>query len=288
MLEIQDIQTQLLYAQISRDKIPRLKLDAPVWAAEICSDELTRMLLRYHDNLQTSSDSFIFSHWHQVLLHILIINQDGDNFTGTIQNVVVNKTDSTINNIQFTLTFSTPTATLDDVFAGQETVVLRNEFNIPCMDQKGQFSTFVVKTADGVHHLRNGNLPPRYKAVFSRQRSDRITDLWKAYVECIILKYIPPPQLSQLSVDSSLLLSITLHITTQKSFIVYMKRSDTISATLEFNRNEKNDLEGWEKIVNLESIPEDGKKIITYNVTLSAGHYTFMTLDGRVGLHAQL
>jgi hypothetical protein len=36
--------------------------------AEISNDELTRMLLRYHNEEQKPQDGFIFAHWHQVIL----------------------------------------------------------------------------------------------------------------------------------------------------------------------------------------------------------------------------
>jgi hypothetical protein len=211
----------------------------------------------------------------------LDLNQDGDNYTGHIANVVVNKTATSLNSISFNLSFSTPNATLDDIFAGQETVTLRNDFSLPCMDHEGSFASFTVKTAEGLHHLHNGALPPRYKPVFSRKRVDRITDLWKSKLDHIIVKYIPPPLTAEMHVETSAQLTLTLHITTQKTFTVYMQRSDLQQFDVD------DDVDKWDKIVDLQQI-EEGKNYATFTITLGSGYYNFMTLDGRVGLHGQL
>lgn len=156
---------------------------------------------------------------------------------------------SSLHSISFAIVFSTPTATLDDLFAGQETVTLRNDFNIACMDHKGSFTSFSAKIADGVVHLHNGSLPARYKPVFDRKRIDRITDLWKTKLESLHLKYISPPQSAQLRVENSAQLTLTIHLTTQKKFSLYMNRSIVHELEVEFD-----DTDGWENIVECQEV----------------------------------
>lgn len=72
LLEIQDIQTQLLYTHLGSNSSIKANLvnqEQQIWTAEINSDELTRMLIRYYKSKQTPQDGFIFSHWHQVRVH---------------------------------------------------------------------------------------------------------------------------------------------------------------------------------------------------------------------------
>jgi hypothetical protein len=207
-----------------------------------------------------------------------------------IQNVIVIKTGSNIHNIAFTVVFATGTATLDDMFAGQETCTLRNDFSLPGMHHLGHFSTFSVKMGDKTHTLRNGSLPARYKANFSRKRIDRITDLWKTKIDQIVMKYTPPLQIAELEVEreTTSQLTLTLHITNQKSFRVYMKRNEVEDIGSEVNIEDVSSAkDGWETVVDLQDVLDDGKKNATFVVSLGEGNYSFTTFDGRVSLHAQ-
>jgi hypothetical protein len=175
------------------------------------------------------------------------------------------------------------------MFTGQETCTLRNDFSLPGMHHLGHFATFNVKVGDKTHSLRNGSLPTRYKANFSRKRIDRITDLWKTKFDQIVMKYTPPLQIAQLEVEreTTSQVTLTLHITNQKHFTVYMKRNELEDKELELNIENVSSFEnGWEKIVEFQELLDDGKKNATFVLSLGEGKYNFTTFDGRVSLHA--
>lgn len=136
LLEIQEIQTQLLQANL----LQNAKTDHhhPVttdnstsynWTAETCPDNLTTILLKKHLDPNTIQDPFIFSHWHT----------NGDNFIGIIESVELQMEGPIVKSITFKLNFAEIAATLDDLFSGQETIMLRDDFNVPGMQHLGSF-----------------------------------------------------------------------------------------------------------------------------------------------------
>ncbi|KAJ3270944.1 hypothetical protein HDV01_007274 [Terramyces sp. JEL0728] len=212
LLEIQDIQTNLMEVHFKNTKkkkglIPINKntpaaTDLKVIATETIYDPLAHALFSKYVNPSLEL-SFIFSHWHQ----------DGDNFNGNIEQVELDKEDGQIQQIRFKIKFGTTKATLDDIFSGEGTVTLRNDFNVPEMAPLGRFSLFQTPMNGQYVTVTNGEFPPRYKPVFSRVREDRITDFWKTHFDHIYLAYIPPAQFATIKVPPEKLLGmvLTLH-----------------------------------------------------------------------------
>lgn len=215
LLEIQEIQIHLLELQIrhvhqgsknSNKPTDGLKpaavktsiaLIKKPWTVETQPDGLTRMLLRHYFELDTTGDIFVFAHWHQ----------DADNFTATVEQVEMDITDRNISQITFSLIFPGQTATLDDVFTGEGTVSLRNDFNMEHMRHLGRISSVSINFKNGSSvKFANGELPPRYKPAFARTREDRITDLWKLQLRMVCISYIPPMQVAIVDVDAGMVL----------------------------------------------------------------------------------
>lgn len=130
------------------------------WALEIQDDEHSRMLLRHHFEMAEYDDNFLFSRWHD----------DGDNYYGMISNVKLEyeqvlkskvvalnnrakhagwiesgkipsqNTPQVLKRIVYEVVFAVGNATLDDVFAGEGVVKLRNDFDVTHMNMNGLHS----------------------------------------------------------------------------------------------------------------------------------------------------
>ncbi|KAK6092934.1 hypothetical protein MT418_006926 [Batrachochytrium dendrobatidis] len=242
LLEIQEIQIHLLELQIRHPDNHQAKLvhhftspkfndallaspgglfsnrmEKPIesWNVEIQSDHLTKMLLRNYFDVDLSGDSFVFSHWHE----------DGDNFTGSISDVSLDITDRRLTHITFKINFSEILATMDDVFSGEGSVHLRNDFNILHMHHVGRIFRIRVIFANGaMATFLNGELPPRYKPAFARKRQDRITEMWKTSIKQLVITYVPPLQVAIVDVDQG-------HVLRRVTATIFPRPNGTIPDT---------------------------------------------------------
>jgi uncharacterized membrane protein len=92
------------------------------------NDLFARLLLRHYFGLVYKQDSLYFSRWQL----------DGDNFYGSISKVSLHFSGFQLESIRFELIFSVQNASLDDIFSGEKTVVLRNDFDYPHMHMLGK------------------------------------------------------------------------------------------------------------------------------------------------------
>ncbi|KAJ3211736.1 hypothetical protein HDU67_004318 [Dinochytrium kinnereticum] len=164
------------------------------WIIETSPDEHTRILLScsYGAREALGDSRLVFAHWHT----------DGDNFMGMIDNVRVElRGVGIVKRITYDVNFNDITATLDDIFSGEGTITLRNDFDLKHMVLGGKIANIVVFMKDkSPVSLANGDLPPRYKSAFGNfKRADKITDFWKVPVSRITITYIPPFQGSVLT-----------------------------------------------------------------------------------------
>ena len=195
LLEIQEIQTTLLQIQQKRHKLsnmPEFKrslsiqrgfsiLNPQYLNMEIDPDPFVRVLLRHYFDLDIPDDHFIFSQWHE----------DGDNYTGTVDSVVLKFENQKIKSITFDLVFHHHRATMDDLFTGEGFINFRNDFNLPHMAPSGQISHVELFSQGQSTIVYNGQFPARYKPAFALTRQDRITDFWKSSHEKIRISYHP-------------------------------------------------------------------------------------------------
>ncbi|KAJ3257248.1 hypothetical protein HK103_004802 [Boothiomyces macroporosus] len=299
LLEIQEMQTNMMEVHFKNTKKkkglikitdvkPSPSIENEVISRETEYDPLTNALLKSVVTGESPCE-FIFSHWHQ----------DGDNFSGHIDEIALTRDEQgSVTLIKFKLTFGTIKATLDDIFSGEGTVTLRNDFNVPEMDPLGEFSGFKIPINNQMVSITNGEFPPRYKPVFSRVREDRINDIWKTHIDHIYLSYVPPPQFATITVPKfkSLALNLTLYpeIDTEGWNIYAYKHKEGESDDILKEVLTRPLSDGWQHIVNLkdedneETIQNDviAKKPINLNVgSLEAGTYTFICDDGRVAYH---
>ena len=303
LLEIQEIQTQLLEAALEKKKTIKSTATKPsaekVWSNETTIDPLTRMVLRHYFESDLADDTFIFSHWHQ----------DGDNFNGDIDEVEILMDGDDIERLCFKLVFPKLNATLDDLFSGEGSVQLRNDFNLPHMSPLGRFSSFKFSFGGQEVKVLNGELPPRYKPVFSRDRRDRITDLWKSHISWIEMTYLPPRQSATLIVpeDKTADLAVTLYPESSRQAVwqIYSCRNPLSKDELLQACITRPLSEDWECLVEYElqdealisvqkavaDISTDfvSRQVKTFSVgTLNPGRYIFLCDDGRVSFHATL
>ncbi|KAI8833754.1 hypothetical protein BC829DRAFT_448626 [Chytridium lagenaria] len=187
LLEIQEIEIDLLQSLQIQHPQPLNALSSgeqgraatvahatTSWIIETSPDEHTRVLLSLvHGGRDVSDTCWCLRHWHT----------DGDNFMGMIDNVRVElKNAGALKRITYDVNFNDPTATLDDIFSGEGTITLRNDFDLKHMVLGGKFSNIIVYSKDrSPVSLVNGDLPPRYKSTFGNnfKRFDKITDFWK-------------------------------------------------------------------------------------------------------------
>ena len=92
-------------------------------------DQFTYTLLHIGFNVLLEDEKLLFSRWQL----------DGDNFLGNISNVRLKLNGLHLDAISFDLTFSVNNATLDDIFSGEKTVLLRNDFDTACMTMGGAY-----------------------------------------------------------------------------------------------------------------------------------------------------
>ncbi|KAJ3359810.1 hypothetical protein HDU91_004800 [Kappamyces sp. JEL0680] len=200
LLEIQEIQVQLLQETVlmhSHTTGPKEERSR-FWAAETWKDEFSRILLGDAFDLDDIEDQLFFAHWHE----------EGDNFTGTIDDVVLRRADKRAIVLEFDIKFPTNTS-LDDLLQGEVNITLRNDFNISYMNLLGRIdwvSFSKIGEAQKVT-LVNGDFPPRYKPAFVRHRPDRVTDLWKTHLDAIRISYSPPPLYAVIKVPKDMHIS---------------------------------------------------------------------------------
>ncbi|KAJ3138753.1 hypothetical protein HK100_012425, partial [Physocladia obscura] len=168
------------------------------WCVETHPDNHVKMLLAEYfgipHNSSPSSEELLFAHWHT----------DGDNFIGFVSDVQVEVKHSSpvVRRIVYDMTFNDPSATLDDILAGEGTVELRNDFDVKCMDLDGRYLRVEIHHKDkSPAAFPNGDLPPRYKSTFAHKREDKITDFWKQRVSRLNFTYSPPHQVAVLSLS---------------------------------------------------------------------------------------
>ncbi|KAJ3106971.1 hypothetical protein HDU97_005252 [Phlyctochytrium planicorne] len=159
------------------------------WVVETNRDDHARTLLSfaYGAGKDMPDNRLVFAHWHT----------DGDNFMGIVDDVKVElRGVGLIKKITYTVHFNDPTATLDDVFSGEGTVTLRNDFDVKHMVLGGKIASVSIYMKDKPPTtFLNGDLPPRYKSNFGTfKRYDRITDFWKLPITQLVISYVPPFQ----------------------------------------------------------------------------------------------
>lgn len=128
--------------------------------------------------------SFLFSHWHH----------SGDNFSANISSILTTFKHGRARSVEYDLVPSDAAASLDDLFAGEGTVFLRNDFDLPEQDSRGGRIARVdafFKNGGGSAGFVNGRAPARYVPSFGTERSARIADLWKKPLERVRITYSP-------------------------------------------------------------------------------------------------
>jgi hypothetical protein len=125
---------------VASNQVPRHSFHVPApaynpqiqyWSMETSPDEHVRMLLAHHYGSPKSlyDDTMIFAHWHS----------DGDNFMGYVENVRFDvRHPGIIKRITYDIAFNDPASTLDDIFAGEGIITLRNDLDVKHMNLVGE------------------------------------------------------------------------------------------------------------------------------------------------------
>jgi hypothetical protein len=156
--------------------------------AETKMDPFTLFLLRKYFSFSTPDLNLTFSKW----------SLDGEIILGQVSNVKLNTKDCQMESIEFTIDFDSTNVTMDDLFSGDKTVSIRNDFDALHMNALGQILKIQLEFTNNSFQtsiFTNGDLPSRYKTSFGTKRSEKITDLWKAPLARITISYCPPNQL---------------------------------------------------------------------------------------------
>ncbi|TPX36703.1 hypothetical protein SmJEL517_g01207 [Synchytrium microbalum] len=207
LLEIQEIKIELLqtlqhqhkryvqrgvrsgYSLVSEPGLPGPK--AETWSAETQPDAHALMLLKHQFGLEMYPEPILFSHW----------SGEGDNYHGQLTNSrAAYSSGARIKRIVYDLEFDeSMMATLDDIFSGEGSVSLRNDFDMPHMYLGGRILALEIHSKDGsvVSHT-NGDMPTRYKPSFAPRRRDKIADFWKTPITRVTITYSPPWQVAVL------------------------------------------------------------------------------------------
>ena len=134
LLEIQEIQTVHLQIQRHQKKTSsktnsksKSKRNSEFFTAELIPDNFTRLLIRHALEVDSAEDTLIFSHWHE----------EGDNFTGLIDNVLPKFSKLKLTALDFDILFNYHAVSLDDIISGDNRLVLRNDFHLPHMNLAG-------------------------------------------------------------------------------------------------------------------------------------------------------
>lgn len=133
--------------------------------------------------LATNSPVFEFTHRHS----------NGSNFRCTISEVRLKLRNGHLRGVEYTLSPTDPTASLDDLLSGDSTVTLRNDLSIPSQSHPhGRIARIEVIFASGQKEVwTNGRVPPRYKPSFAMKREERLVELWKKPVSSLRISYAP-------------------------------------------------------------------------------------------------
>ena len=139
LLEIQEIQT--VHLQIQRrdkKKMSRGKKDktSEFFSVELIPDNFAQLLIRHALEIDSADDTLIFSHWHE----------EGDNFTGIIDNVLPTYSKMKLNSFDFDIFFHHHAVSLDDIISGDNRIVLRNDFHLNHMNLSGIFHILKFRT----------------------------------------------------------------------------------------------------------------------------------------------
>ncbi|KAJ1552515.1 hypothetical protein HK405_011044 [Cladochytrium tenue] len=167
---------------------------ATQWMFETEPDDHATMLLALHFGLPAPyDDELVFAHRHA----------DGDNYLGAVENVRLDASAAfgDIGLITYDIVLSDPTASLDDMFAGEGSVTLRNDMDIPHMAMKGRILRLEVHPRDAsypVASFDNGDLPTRHASSFQLRRADRIANFWRHPIARVSVAYAPPRPLAAL------------------------------------------------------------------------------------------
>lgn len=142
LLEIQEIQTVLLQIQrrekrsgsknVSKSKKSRC---SEFFTMELIPDTFSQLLIRHALEIDSADDTLIFSHWHE----------EGDNFTGIIDNVLPKFSKGKLTSLDFDIIFQHHAVSLDDIISGDNRLVLRNDFHLGIMNLAGLFIILNVK-----------------------------------------------------------------------------------------------------------------------------------------------
>jgi hypothetical protein len=105
--------------------------------------------------------------------------------------------------VTFDLHFSVDDVTLDDIFSGDRTVSLRNDFDLANMSTNGDILEIQVSMGSQKFSYRNGEFPERYNMSFSEIRKERITDFWKVPLSSLQITYAPSMEFAAILVESN-------------------------------------------------------------------------------------
>lgn len=126
---------------------------------------------------------FVFTHWHH----------PGENFTCAISDVRPRFRTGNLRSIEYTLKPTDPSASLDDLLAGDGTVTLRNDLGLA--EQSSPHGRILRLDVSFKGHpaksFANGQVPPRYRTSFGMGRAERIAELWKWPVDALRVQYVP-------------------------------------------------------------------------------------------------
>jgi hypothetical protein len=136
LLEIQEIQAVLLQIQ-RRDKRsaskivskPKKRGYSDFFTMELIPDSFSQLLIRHALEIDSADDTLIFSHWHE----------EGDNFTGIIDNVLPKFSKRKLTSFDFDMIFQHHAVSLDDIISGDSRLVLRNDFHLGIMNLAGLY-----------------------------------------------------------------------------------------------------------------------------------------------------
>jgi hypothetical protein len=156
------------------------------------ADPFLECILRAYFKMQLRSDKLLFTRWHT----------GNSNFSGVMHNIQLNKSGLNLESVTFDLHFSVDDVALDDIFSGDHTVSLRNDFDLAHMGTNGDILEIQGSIGSQKFSYRNGEFPERYNMSFSEIRKERITDFWKAPLSSLHITYAPSMEFAAILVES--------------------------------------------------------------------------------------
>lgn len=124
--------------------------------------------------------AFLFSHWHR----------SGDNFSCAATDITPVFTSSVLTSISYTLAPTDLHASLDDLLAGQSSLRLRNDFDIPEQTMHSRILRVSAVFRDGSKLAFDGSKAPvRYVPSFATDRASKVSEIWKRDVASVAVSY---------------------------------------------------------------------------------------------------